>query len=188
LQPIEPAPTHQAPAGVGAASHESTPRGDLIGALVWIAFGVAVTIGSWNMDRLESQDINPYTIPGLVPGLLGLAVVFFGVLMLVRTWRQGALHVAPPAGIPGSRAAEHRRFAIVLALCLIFGLALLGHGLPFWAAAALYVTATISILQFPERRAGGEVLRGLAVAAVVGIAAGVLITLVFQEFFLVRLP
>jgi len=175
------------PHGPKAPVHAAA-RSDFIGALLWMAFGIAVTIGSWNMDRLENQDINPYTVPGLVPGLLGVAVVFFSLLMLVRAWRQGAL--APTGGSvekPGS-ATQGKRFAIVLALCLILDVVLLGHGLPFWAAAALYVAATISILQYPQRKANGQVLRGLIVAAATGIAAGVIITLVFQNFFLVRLP
>ena len=41
-----------------------SPRSDLRGALGWMVFGVAVLVGSVTMDRLEQQDINPYTVPG----------------------------------------------------------------------------------------------------------------------------
>src|SRR5678815_2732127 len=34
---------------------------DLRGALGWIVLGVAILIGSITMDRLEAQNINPYT-------------------------------------------------------------------------------------------------------------------------------
>jgi hypothetical protein len=170
------------------ASPQARARSDFIGALAWMAFGVAVAVGSWNMDRLEKQDINPYTIPGLVPGLLGVAVVFFSLLMLARAWRQGALTAMGNRGARAGGAAERKRFAIVLALCLLLDVVLLGHGLPFWAAAALYVTSTIFILQYPERKAAGQVLCGLIVAALIGVSAGIIITLIFQEFFLVRLP
>jgi len=43
-------------------------------------------------------------------------------------------------------------------------------------------------LQYPQRRAANQVARGLTIAIVIGLGAGLLITLVFQEFFLVRLP
>jgi len=76
----------------------------------------------------------------------------------------------------------------VLGLCLAFGIGLVGHGLPFWLAAAIFVSATISILQYPQRRAEGQVVRGIVTALVIGLGAGLAITLVFQEFFLVRLP
>jgi hypothetical protein len=167
---------------------KATPRGDFYASIVWIIFGVAVFIGSWKMDRLEHQDINPYTIPGLVPGLLGLAVIFFGSLMLFRAWRQGALEAHGAAGAKQSTPQERTRFLVVLIPCLIFAVGLLGRGLPFWAASALYVFSTIAILQYPERRANGQLARGLIVAAMIALCAGALITLVFQEFFLVRLP
>jgi len=63
-----------------------------------------------------------------------------------------------------------------------------GHGLPFWLAAAAFVSTTIAVLQYPQRRAANQVARGLTIAIVIGLGAGLLITLVFQEFFLVRLP
>src|SRR6266849_2345813 len=149
MQTSEPEP------GAGGAAQSAarlvTPRSDFLGGLAWIAFGTAVAVGSWRMDRLENQDVNPYTVPGLLPGLLGLAIGFFGTLLLARAWRQGALGGKSPRSAAMS-AAERKRFLIVLGLCLTFGIGLVGHGLPF------------------------------------GLGAGLLITLVFQEFFLVRLP
>jgi len=78
----------------------------------------------------------------------------------------------------------------VLGLCLLFGGGLVGHGLPFWAAAALFVTAAVLILQGASRKAAGVglSLRTVLIAAVIGLGAGALVTLVFQEFFLVHLP
>jgi hypothetical protein len=163
------------------------PQSDFAAALMWIAFGIAVAIGSWRMDRLENQDVNPYTVPGLLPGLLGIAFVFFGLLLLARAWRQMAR--SKEVAIPDRMsAAERKRFLIVLNLCLAFGVGLVGHGLPFWLAAALYVSATIFVLQYPQRRAANQVMRGAGVAVLIGLCAGLAITLVFQEFFLVRLP
>ena len=174
-----------APAHSGEVKQSA--RADFIAALLWIAFGVAIAIASWRMDRLENQDINPYTIPGLLPGLLGVAIVFFGTLMLLRSWRAGGL-ASRTGGVPRMTGSDVRRFAIIVALCLVFGVVLVGHGLPFWVAAALYVASTIAVLQYPQRRAENQVLRGLVVAIIIGVGAGVVITLVFQEFFLVRLP
>ena len=183
-------PLFDQPDGESASHHvakPASPRSDFVAALVWIAFGVAVAIGSWRMDRLENQDVNPYTVPGLLPGLLGVALVFFGVLLLLRAWRQGALDPSVPRAVPMS-GAERKRLLIVLGLCLTFGVGLVGRGLPFWLAAAIFVSATISILQYPQRRAANQVARGIVMAIAIGLGAGLAITLVFQEFFLVRLP
>ena len=80
------------------------------------------------------------------------------------------------------------RVFLVLVLYLGFGLGLVGRGLPFWAAAAIFVFLSIFLFQLPERRRQGTIWRGLIVAAAIGIGASFVITMVFQEFFLVRLP
>ncbi len=187
-RPMQSSPEQPA---AGSASHHiaqpAAPHSDFIASLIWIAFGVAVAIGSWRMDRLENQDVNPYTVPGLLPGLLGIALIFFGLLLLLRAWRQGALDPGVPRAVPMSMA-ERKRLLIVLGLCLTFGVGLVGRGLPFWLAAAIFVSTTISILQYPQRRAANQVARGIATAIAIGLGAGLAITLVFQEFFLVRLP
>jgi len=179
-----------AEAEAAAAAHERkvSPRGDFFQSLGWIALGIATTIVSWRMDRLEKQDINPYTAPGLLPGFLGVAIVLFGTLMLYRSWRRDALGPQTKRLATDAAAAETRRMWTVLALCIGFAAGLVGHGVPFWAAAAIFVTVAVSLLQFAERGARNERKRGILVALVIGICAGIIITLVFQEFFLVRLP
>ncbi len=59
-------------------------RDDLI-ALVLLAFGGFVIWEAWRMPRFEQLAVNPYTVPGLVPGLLGAAIVLFALVMLTRT-------------------------------------------------------------------------------------------------------
>jgi hypothetical protein len=117
-----------------------------------------------------------------------VAIVFFGLLMLYRSWRRLARTPHVPHVRTEADRAEARRMWTVLALCIGFAGGLVGRGLPFWAAAAVFVTVTIGLLQFAERSAKNQRLRGLAFALAVGLGAGIVITLVFQEFFLVRLP
>ena len=71
-----------------------------------MVFGIAVLALSWRMDRLEAQNINPYTVPGLLPGLLGLVTILLGGLMALRSWRRGGRFVARAA--VRDRAASRR--------------------------------------------------------------------------------
>ena len=161
-----------------------SPAADLVWSLGWIAFGAAVVYGSWTMDRLEKMNINPYTVPGLVPGLLGGGILLMGAMLLARVLRAGGFKAQRPAGA----GSDLRRLGLAMVLCLAYGAGLVGRGMPFWAATFLFVFVSIALFQWSERRARGETGRGLAVAAAcaLGTAAGV--TLVFQELFLVRLP
>jgi hypothetical protein len=173
------------PGETGAAA---SLRSDFLSGLGWMALGIAILIGSVTMDRLEKQGINPYTIPGLLPGLLGIAMTILGALLAARSWRPHLLASAIE-GAPVSRG-ERRRLLLVLGLCLAFGVGLVGHGLPFWFAAAVFVTVAIVSLQYRQRQSIDQKsrLRILASAAMIGLGAGIIITIVFQEIFLVRLP
>ncbi len=161
---------------------------ELRSGLAWAAFGVAVLALSLRMDRLEAQHINPYTAPGLLPGLLGIVTILLGGLMALRSWRRGGRFAGGPRLAMSGVAM--RRLALVLGLIVAYTVVLLGRGLPFWLGAAIYVTASIVLLQAPQRAAEGRglTLREAATALAIGLAAGWVITWVFQDAFLVRLP
>jgi hypothetical protein len=153
---------------------------DLVWSLIWIVFGAVVFYGAWTMDRLEALHINPYTAPGLVPGALGVGLILLGAALLLRSLR------AAPAGTPVKLVTP--RLLMATALCLAYGIGLVGRGLPFWLATTIFVFASILLFRWPEHRANGTLGRGIVIALLcaIGTAAGV--TLVFQELFLVRLP
>jgi hypothetical protein len=180
-QSLTPAPAN-APQAESVGTH---PRDDVIGGLLWMLFGMVILVASWRMDRLEAQDINPYTIPGLVPGLLGLGMMFFAALMLARGWRNGGLQATSPA-LDEAKTA-YGRLALALALCVGYAVVLLGR-VPFWLAASLFVSVSIFVLRFGELRARAQLVRGAITAVVIGIGSGALITTVFEKIFLVRLP
>ena len=164
-------------------------RAELRQALGWAALGLAILVATIRMDRLESQHINPYTVPGLLPGLLGIAMLFLAALLGWRAIGAGALSPAAAAHRPVDRNAA-KRIALVIGLCVAFGVGLVGHGLPFWAAATTFVTVAILAFEQPRRAQGGRAIavRDVVFALAVGLGAGGVITLVFQVLFLVRLP
>jgi len=155
---------------------------DLISALLWMMLGAAMFWGGWTMDRLESQHINPYTAPGLVPGVLGIGLLILGGLLLLRSVRAGGLAFTG-GGWPQGPALSMGRVALAIVLCLGYAVGLVGRGLPFWAATAIFVFLAIVLFLWPDRGPRGAVV---ALACAVGTAAAT--TLVFQEIFLVRLP
>jgi hypothetical protein len=162
-------------------------RADHYGGAFWIALGGAIAAGSWNMDRLERLGVSFYTAPGLMPGILGLLMILCGAALAIRALREGALgkRQRPPVLL---EADTLRRAGVTLLLTLGLAFVLVGHGLPFPVAAALYLFFQIAILQYPERKARDQVGRGLAAAALVAVGAALAISLLFQEVFLVRLP
>jgi TctA family transporter len=49
-------------------------------ALGWIALGIAIAIGAFRMDRLARMNIEPWSAPKLVPGLVGVLIAVFTTL------------------------------------------------------------------------------------------------------------
>ncbi len=176
----------------GAALGRPAQPADFLFGLFWAVLGGSIAWGSWTMDRLERQGVEPYAVPGLVPGLLGLILLGFGLLLSLRGWRGRAAprgEVAPSEGASESQGkAEPWRIGLALVLALGFVLGLLGHGPPFWLCAFLFVFLAIALFEWPERRAAGTLARGLAQAFLVAAGAALLVSFVFQEVFLVRLP
>lgn len=168
-----------------APPERPTARVDFFAALAWIALGGAIVAASWTMDRLEARGALAYNVPGLVPGILGLAITLLGVALAVRALRGGAL--APGAGInPGLRQGWGR-IGAVTALCLVYAAGAVGRA-PFWLATFVFVSVFIAIYEYPLRRERGQVRRGIALALIYGAATSAVVTLAFENIFLVRLP
>ncbi len=162
-----------------------SPFADLISGGVWVALAVGIMVLSWKMDRLAHLQASIYTAPGVVPGLLGLALAIMGLLLILRSVRAGAI---AQMHFPGFSFREHWRILAALVLCLTFALGLVGSGLPFWLAAAIFIAVFVFVYQFEDRKADGTLARGAAFAAIFGLICGGSIHYVFQDLFLVRLP
>lgn len=162
-----------------------SPFVDLVAGGFWLALAIAIMVGAWTMDRLAHLKIPIFTVPGLVPGLLGAAIAMASIILIVRALRAGAL---AGAHWPSINLGEYWRLIAVLVLCLGYAIGLIGHGLPFWLASAIFVAVFIFTFQFAERRRERTLPRGALVAVTVGLVSGLVIHYAFQDLFLVRLP
>ena len=184
-------------------------RDDLI-ALVLIAFGGFVVWEAARMPRFEHLAVNPYTVPGLVPGFLGGAILLFGLVMLTRSAVVKRLEdpadespaeessadetaidedaelltVDSPPARPGESL---RRLLITLGLTLGYAAGLVGW-LPFWLATFVFVFAFIVIFDWRKAVAAQRTVRLFLTAGVQALVVAAAVTLVFERLFLVRLP
>ncbi len=167
-----------------------SPQADFIAAWLWVAFGLAVVIAAWRMDRLEGQGATLYTAPGLVPGVLGAVILVFGLLLALRASRAGGHRLGAVRWLP-SRAsrAVFLRVGALLVLGLGYSVGLVGNGgIPFWLATFVFVTLFVLAFDWKRRVEAGQTLKGIALAVAVGAGTAFLVSYVFQEVFLVRLP
>jgi hypothetical protein len=161
-------------------------RADLVTALLLVALGLAVSYFSWTMDRLEVRRINPATIPGLVPMILGAALTLCGALLAVRSWRIDK----KGGGAALLRALvswQSMRVLAILALALVFTLVLMGR-MPFWLAAGLFIFTFIVLFETAMADEPKPLVATLLWALGIAAAGGGGIWYVFERIFLVRLP
>ena len=168
-----------------------TRRADLISAALWGAFGTVVIVASWRLPRLEQMGINPWSVPGLTPGLIGAAIVLIALALALRAWRDApASGTQPPdeTAIDAASSAPLRRSALAAVLCLAFAGISLGHGLPFVLEAALFVFVFVCVFSWRTWRAEGNWVRGVVSTLLVAVLSSSFIAWLFSAVFLVRLP
>jgi hypothetical protein len=168
---------------------------DRIGGLIWVVFGAAIIYGSWVMDRLESLKIPPATAPGVVPGLLGIGIVIFGMILVLRrneAAQQAAGVSFAAADGPEAPATEEslhlKRILVSWALCAAYGGLLLGRGIPYWPLTAAFLFLHILLLDDEGDVPAKLSVHRTIVAAILALAVSTVVALVFRYIFLVRLP
>jgi len=163
-------------------------KADLITGLVLTAFGAAAAFESYRMPRLEERSIDPWTAPGIVPGILGIIIFVLGAALALRSVAAGAFAAKVEVeDDPAEVRAGRFRFWLCMALCLIYAVGLVGHT-PFWLATLLFVFSFI--VSFEWKRGDSPRSRGvkLALAAVIAVVTAGFVPFLFETLFLVRLP
>lgn len=161
-------------------------RADLITAIVLVVLGLAILYGSWTMPRLEARRIHPMTVPGLVPGMLSIALILCGSVLGIRS-----LRITAPGGWAALRdrflSMETIRVGVLIVLILAFTLGLVGR-VPFWAASASFIFAFIMIYDLWLTDRPKRPLVSFAWALGLAVVVSAVVFYVFQYQFLVRLP
>ena len=162
---------------------------DFYTSLVLIVFGGGVVLESLRMPRFENLGINPYTVPGIVPGFLGGTLVVFGLVMLVRSRLRGGLGGGGSSEAPRESVTREsvQRLGLTLLLTLGYAAGLVGR-LPFWLATLLFVFLFVALFEWQKDAAVPKKMRMLGAALLQAVLVAATVTYVFERIFLVRLP
>jgi hypothetical protein len=186
-----PLPASPDPAAPPLPERPLPPQWDLLSALAFLTLGSAVALHSWRMPRFEHLDANPYTVPGLVPGLLGLLLALLGLTLLLRSLPAGGWRLPRNAAPLAQylRSWPARQLLWTLLLTLVYAGLLVGR-IHFGLATFLFVTSFIILF---ERRSqppstGRKACLQILFALLQGLLVAVAVTLLFENVFLVRLP
>src|SRR3954447_10149615 len=139
------------------------PRTDLWVAAGFLAFSAAILVLSWRMPTYTDQGGQIYTAPGLVPSFYGVVIGLLSLWLGARALRAGALAPASADHARPDSGNSNARLALAAGLAVLFIVGLIGR-MPFWIAAAIFVTLFVAAFEWrpgPAPKAGAQ---GRAVA------------------------
>ena len=172
-----------------AETQKGMHKADFITALVLLGFGVMVVVQSVQMPRLEHRGINPYTIPGLVPGLLGIVMVILGGMLLARSITHGGYTLEISRRRIGQLITipQVRRVTATLAVCLVYAIGFIGR-LWYPVSTFLFVFGFIVLFEYRPEQPVRTKSRRIVVAGIEALLTATVVSVVFRYLFLVRLP
>jgi hypothetical protein len=163
---------------------------DFITSIVLIAFSISVVVSSYTMPRLERRGIDPFSAPGVVPGMIGVILLCLSLILFVRSLRKGGYRLFSRAEA-AEQAKRHPgaagRVLLTLAISLIYSVGCLGR-FDYSIITILYVFSFICLFEYrPEQPISGQ-KKMFSLALLQAVIASLLITVVFRHLFLVDLP
>ena len=165
----------------------SEHKADLLTGLVLMALGAAAIVGGLTMDRLEIRQIHPASIPGLVPTILGGALAIAALALVVRAVKRLKATDQDAKAQTEGEPTSVTGLAVVLLLTVGYAVGLVGN-VSYEIATGVFVFLFIAVFEWhPEAALRVRLIR-LATALLQAVLVAVIVSVVFEHLFLVRLP
>lgn len=160
-------------------------KADFLSGIVFLMLGVGVVVESLRMPTFQAVGANPYTVPGIVPALIGSVIALLGFILLVRAALAGGWRLGVERRLLRDPAVG--RFVLALALTIGYAAGLVTR-LPFWLATFVFVFLFVALFEWRADRVPSGHAVAIGVALVLAAVIAGVVTYVFQYIFLVRLP
>ena len=165
------------------------PKADFLASIPLIAFGVWIVVHAFHMPRFEEFGANPFSVPGIVPGILGSIIAVLSLLVFIRSIRRKGYQLGLNAATLKNtfQNPSFKRMSVTCLICVTYGLGLVGY-INYYLATFLYVCAFLILFQvdfseniFIQRKTIiGSFTQAVLISGIVGA--------VFRYLFLVDLP
>jgi len=167
---------------------ESMNKADFVTSIFLILFGLGIFIISLKMPTFRELGANPYSAPGIVPGILGIILSFMGTILFVRSIvRKGYRIRLSSQGVKAFfKSASIKRLLIALFLSILY-VVLLGK-INYFLLTFGYIFAFVIAFEFKIKKGIFSQKKTLLFALLEAVFFAASISCVFRYLFLVRLP
>jgi hypothetical protein len=163
-------------------------KADFITSLFLSFLGLAVLVLSLRMPTFRNLGANPYSIPGIVPTILGVILLLLGIILLVRSVSRKGYHIK--ISLKGIilllKRKSIRRLMIALFLSTTY-VQLLGK-MNYFLLNSFYILLFILVYELDLKEKILKQKKTIIIAFSEAFLIAGTIALVFQYLFLVRLP
>lgn len=168
---------------------ENMPKADFVVSILLMLFSVWIVAHSLQMPRFEDLGANPFSVPGIVPGLLGTVIFILSLAVFIRSLRQKGYRLGiNRQTLQGFlRDASIQRMLLTTAICIIYGMAMVGR-MNYYLATFIFVLGFLLIFQYRAAEEAAARKKLLITSLVQSALTAAIVGAVFRYLFLVDLP
>jgi TRAP-type C4-dicarboxylate transport system permease large subunit len=168
---------------------ENMPKADFVVSMLLMGFGVWVVLHSLQMPRFKDLGANPFSVPGIVPGILGTVIFILSLVVFIRALTRKGYQLGLNRQTLKNffQETSSQRMLLTIFICIAYGIVMVGN-MNYYPATFIFVLVFIILFQFrgaQEIAARGKMLMSATFEAL--LAAGI-VGAVFRYLFLVDLP
>ena len=167
---------------------ENMNKADFFTSIFLFLFGLAVLILSIRMPTFRELRANPYSAPGIVPGIMGVILFFMGVILFIRSViRKGYKIKLSSQAIKIFFKNDAIKRLLIAIFLSVFYVILLGN-INYFLLTGMYIFIFIFAFEFKTKKNIFSQRKTLLFAFLEAVFIAALISFVFRYLFLVRLP
>lgn len=167
---------------------EDMNKADFFTSIFLFLFGLIIFILSIKMPTFRELGANPYSAPGIVPGIMGFILSFMGAILFIRSViRKGYKIKLSSQSIKIFFKNDAIKRLLIALFLSVFYVILLGN-INYFLLTGMYIFIFVFAFEFKTKKNIFSQWKTLLFALLEAVLIAASISYVFRYLFLVRLP
>ena len=168
---------------------ENMPKADFVVSILLMCFGLWIVIHSLQMPRFEEVDANPLSVPGIVPGILGIIIFILSLAVFIRSLTRRGYRLGLNRHTMKNffQDASLQRMLLTIFICIVYGIFMVGR-MNYYLTTFIFVLVFLILFQFLDAEGTTAWKKLLTLSILQAALVSGIVGAVFRYLFLVDLP